>query len=166
MFAIDAGIVLNGYAIYVASQFEKERSNANARKVFLTSLWYLPCVMMLFLLHSRRWHEDVTTTVEIKKLEQLQGQEDEDNNKSVLISMQKLMNDIQSKGRELCMHEAIVSKDVEVWVGNESNTTAIDGSKCPILLGKAVVVNASSSIDVGVGATSEIKLKQKPARED
>ena len=74
------------------------------------------------------------------------------------------------------MHEAIVAKDVEVWVGNESNTTAIDGSKCPISLGKAVqqstdqtihqAVNASSSIDVGVGATSEIKAKQETAREE
>ena len=176
MFAIDAGIVLNGYAIYVASRFEKERSNANARKVFLTSLWYLPCVMMLFLLHSRRWHEDVTTTTAEIKLQQLQGLEDEDNNISVLVTMQKLMNYIQSKGRELCMHEAIVSKDVEVWVGNESNTTAIDGSKCPISLGKAVqqstdqtihqAANASSSIDVGVGATSEIKVKQETEREE
>jgi protoheme IX farnesyltransferase len=169
MFAIDAGIVLNGYAIYVASQFEKERSNANARKVFVTSLWYLPCVMMLFLLHSRRWHEDVTatTTAEIK-LQQLQGQDDEDNNNniSVLVTMQKVMNDIQSKGRELCMHEALVSKDVEVWVGNDSNKTAIDGSKCPISLGKAVVVNASPSIDVGVGGTSEIKLTEEPERNE
>ena len=57
MFAVE-GILLNGYALHVASKFDKERSNGNARKVFLTSLWYLPCVMMLFLLHSRRWHEE------------------------------------------------------------------------------------------------------------
>ena len=48
MFAVE-GILLNGYALHVASKFDKERSNGNARKVFLTSLWYLPCVMMLFL---------------------------------------------------------------------------------------------------------------------
>ncbi|EED91714.1 predicted protein, partial [Thalassiosira pseudonana CCMP1335] len=50
MFAVE-GIILNAYALHVANNFDKERSNANARKVFLTSLWYLPCVMMLFLLH-------------------------------------------------------------------------------------------------------------------
>jgi protoheme IX farnesyltransferase len=56
MFAVE-GVVLNAYALHVARRFDKERSNANARKVFLTSLWYLPCLLTLFLFHSRKWHE-------------------------------------------------------------------------------------------------------------
>lgn len=152
MFAVDAGILLNGYALHVASKFDKERSNANARKVFLTSLWYLPCVMMLFLLHSRRWHEEVTDDDKLA----LEGGEVED--ASILISMQKLMNKIQSKGRELCMHEAIASKDLGIWFGSESNKTAIDESKCPISLGK----NASSSLATKV---EQIELKQKHSKE-
>ncbi|KAL7530395.1 hypothetical protein ACHAXR_003470 [Thalassiosira sp. AJA248-18] len=150
MFAVDAGILLNGYALHVASKFDKERSNANARKVFLTSLWYLPCVMMLFLIHSRRWHEEVTDD---------EGVVD---NASLLVKMQKLMNEIQTKGRDLCMHEAIASNDVGIWVGNESNKTAIDGSKCPITLGKAAAENASSSI----AAKEKIELKQESSQDE
>jgi len=156
MFAVDGGILLNSYALYVAFKFDKERSNANARKVFLTSLWYLPCVMMLFLLHSRRWHEEVTDD---DKLVLKDGQVD---NESILVSMQKLINRVQSKGKELCMHEAIVSKDVGIWVGSESNKAAIDGSKCPISLGKAVAENASSSI----AAHEEFELKQESSQEE
>jgi protoheme IX farnesyltransferase len=57
MFALE-GIALNSYAVYVANKFRQERTNANARKVFLTSLWYLPCWLVLFLLHSKVWDED------------------------------------------------------------------------------------------------------------
>lgn len=154
MFAVDGGILLNGYALYVASNFEKERSNANARKVFLTSLWYLPCVMMLFLLHSRRWHEEISddNTLTLK--------DGDAGDVSMLVSMQNLMNEIQSKGRELCMHEAIASKDIGLWVGSESNKTAIDGSKCPISIGKAL--SASSLI----AANEKLELKEKSAQEE
>jgi len=156
MFAVDGGILLNGYALYVASKFDKERTNANARKVFLTSLWYLPCVMMLFLLHSRRWHEEVTDDGRLA-LEN-GGTEDA----SILVSMQKIMNDIQSKGRDLCMHEAIASTRLGVWFGNESNETAIDGSKCPISLGKAVAESANSPM----AAKEEIRLDRESAEEE
>ena len=149
MFAVDAGILLNGYALHVAHNFEKERTNANARKVFLTSLWYLPCVMMLFLLHSRRWHEEVTD--DEKEVEA-----------SILVKIQKLVNDVQSKGKDLCMHEALASKDVGIWVGTESNKTAIDGTKCPITLGKKVAENAS----VSLAPKEEIELKQKIDKEE
>lgn len=57
MFVIE-GLALNGYALYVARNFDKDRSNGNARKVFLTCLWYLPCWMVLFLLHSKNWKEN------------------------------------------------------------------------------------------------------------
>jgi len=156
MFAVDGGILLNSYALYVAFKFDKERSNANARKVFLTSLWYLPCVMMLFLLHSRRWHEEVPDDDKLV----LKNGEVED--ASVLVSMQKLVNEIQQKGRDLCMHESIVAKDVRIWVGNESNKTVIDGSKCPISLGKAVAESANSSI----ATEEEIELKLESTQEE
>jgi len=155
MFSVDAGILLNGYALHVASNFDKERSNANARKVFLTSLWYLPCVMMLFMLHSRRWHEEVDA-------DEMVLRDGESNDGSVLVSMQRLINKVQSKGRDLCMHEAIVSKDVGIWFGNESAKTVIDGSKCPISLGKTAAGNAGSSI----APKEEIIMKQESTREE
>ncbi len=158
MFVVDAGILLNGYALYIASKFNKERSNANARKVFLTSLWYLPCVMMLFLLHSRRWHEEFNL-IEGDKLALIHGKKEEVIDVSILVKMQKLMFDIQSKGRELCMHEAIASKDVEMWVASESTKTVIDGSKlkCPISIGKAVAESTCTSMT----SKQELRLLSK-----
>lgn len=158
MFAVDAGILLNGYALYVASNFDKERSNANARKVFLTSLWYLPCAMMLFLLHSRRWHEEDKLT----KDEAIEV----DNDESILVSMQRLMDRIQAKGRELCMHEKIVRKEIAIWLGvntDESSTkTSIDGSKCPVSLGKEAIETVNTSIS---NETDEL-MKKESSQED
>jgi hypothetical protein len=57
MFTLE-GLVLNGFALRAALRFHKDRSNANARRVFLTSLGYLPCWLMLFLLHSKGWDKD------------------------------------------------------------------------------------------------------------
>mmetsp|Transcript_19833 Transcript_19833/g.41722 ORF Transcript_19833/g.41722 Transcript_19833/m.41722 type:complete len:487 (-) Transcript_19833:674-2134(-) len=142
MFSVE-GILLNAYALKVAYKFDGERSNANARKVFLTSLWYLPCLMMLFLLHSRRWHEE------------LKEEEMEKESVSVLVSLEKFIHEIQTKGKELCVHEAIASKEVDVWIGSEKNKTSLDASKCPISLGKAA---ANTSITKTEG--NKIKLTQ------
>ncbi len=159
MFAVDAGILLNGYALHVASKFNQDRSNANARKVFLTSLWYLPCVMMLFLLHSRRWHEEIGDE---EKLSLINGENGEGTDASILVKMQKIMNEIQSKGRELCMHEAIASNDVEIWVASESTKSLIDGSKCPISIGKAV----AESTCVSVASKQELTLSKDESLRD
>lgn len=153
MFAVE-GIILNAYALHVANNFDKERSNANARKVFLTSLWYLPCVMMLFLLHSRRWHEEATNDEKV-------ALEKEDKNNSLLVAVQNFVHDVQSKGRDLCVHEAIASKDV--WVGSESHKTPLDGTKCPISLGKVV---AESAISVGVVSEEKLTLKEEVKSEE
>ena len=92
MFAIE-GFFLNGYAIHVAQKFNQERSNSNARKVFFTSLWYLPCWMVLFLLHSKKWHEGVK-----------EGNEDLADRDLIQILKRKVDN-VRQTGRELCPHE-------------------------------------------------------------
>jgi len=147
MFAVE-GILLNGYALHVASKFDKERSNSNARKVFLTSLWYLPCVMMLFLLHSRRWHKEVTNF---------------EKDKTILESLQSLMSIIQSKGRELCMHEALVSKEVEISIGKGGNKTSLDGSKCPISMTKAV---ANAQVSMNGKEEITLTIHEEPTKEE
>ena len=129
MFAIE-GLFLNGYAIYVAHKFNKERSNANARKIFLTSLWYLPCWMILFLLHSQKWRE---------------GVEDEESIDEELITMLKRKADgVRQTGRELCPHEVFVFGTNEEGHLNKS-TVPSEGSdiKCPVVLGKETVKHAT-----------------------
>jgi len=44
MFAVE-GTILNAYFFYLTTVFSKRQSNANARRIFLTSLWYLPLLL-------------------------------------------------------------------------------------------------------------------------
>ena len=56
MFAVE-GSVINLYLLSLAHAFKREQSNARARKVFLTSLWYLPVLLAAMVFHSRNWNE-------------------------------------------------------------------------------------------------------------
>lgn len=100
MFALE-GVALNAYFLRQAYKFQGDRTNANARKVFLTSLWYLPCLLMLYLLHSKVWDED--------EVGQKKGEDDD--------ALARLLSDavhgIRNKGRDLCLHEVAVSKSTE-----------------------------------------------------
>mmetsp|Transcript_17654 Transcript_17654/g.40714 ORF Transcript_17654/g.40714 Transcript_17654/m.40714 type:complete len:453 (+) Transcript_17654:117-1475(+) len=90
MFALE-GIALNSYALWVAHRFRQERTNANARKVFLTSLWYLPSWLVLFLIHSKVW--------------------DEDHDRDILRDMiSDLVHSVREEGRKMCIHEQIISR--------------------------------------------------------
>jgi len=60
MFALES-LVLNAYWMSVVHKFSNNRTNANARKVFLTSLWYLPAWLSLYLLHSRVWDKEIVS---------------------------------------------------------------------------------------------------------
>eukprot|EP01083_Nonionella_stella_P112246 329966_1 len=129
MFAVE-GIFLNGYAIYVARNFDKERSNGNARKVFLTSLWYLPVWMILFLLHSNKWKEGV-------------GVEENDGKEDDLIDILKgKADELRKMGRDKCIHEIFVfgtDQDGHLNASLEDSDPSAEKSRCPIpdvLLGK------------------------------
>eukprot|EP00043_Microstomoeca_roanoka_P020246 m.242363 g.242363 ORF g.242363 m.242363 type:complete len:352 (+) comp17135_c3_seq1:115-1170(+) len=49
-FAVDSTLI-NGYITYKAYQFYKQGDDTTARKLFLTSLWHLPAIMGLLLVH-------------------------------------------------------------------------------------------------------------------
>jgi hypothetical protein len=152
MFALE-GIVLNGYALAVAYRFQQDRTNANARKVFLTSLWYLPSLLMLFLLHSKVWDE-----------------EEEDNVQQSQLST--YIHAIREKGRELCWHEAVL---VSSSSSPNSSSGSDDGSKdhpeksisvggaaaCPVVVGKETSRHAASSA-VAVANAAAAAAEQQP----
>jgi heme o synthase len=92
MYALE-GCLLNAYALRAAYRFKDQRSNQNARHIFLTSLWYLPCTLMLFLLHSKTWDATVDEKNEIQHANAL----------SQYLSAG--IHLIRQKGRELCVHE-------------------------------------------------------------
>ena len=109
MFALE-GMALNAYAMYVAHKFSRERTNANARKVFLTSLWYLPSFMMLFLLHSKVWDEEENTQKDAVR---------------EWISAQ--VHSVRELGRQVCLHEKVIMKQEDA----EASKMA-----CPVAVGQ------------------------------
>lgn len=131
MFAIE-GLFLNGYAIHVAHKFNRERSNGSARKVFLTSLWYLPCWMVLFLLHSKKWREGVQDESDGQKIDE-----------GLMELLKRKADEVRQNGRELCPHEVFVfGTDEEGHLNANSSHGEESKNQCPIVLGKAKVKDA------------------------
>jgi len=110
MFALE-GMVLNGYLLYLARKFNYERTNTNAKKIFLTSLWYLPSWFVLFLLHCKSW-EEVT-----------------DDHRHVHNILSNYITRIKHYGKQLCVHEYFRNQDEKclVSVGKQSMETVEDG---------------------------------------
>jgi heme o synthase len=123
MFALE-GLALNSYALYVAYKFKNEQSNNNARQVFLTSLWYLPCLLMLFLLHSKTFEEDLTN---------------EDKQKQFLLSqaVTEYILTMRKRGRELCVHETAILESPQPKSTKES---------CPIVFVPKTINDTSTAI--------------------
>jgi protoheme IX farnesyltransferase len=90
MFALE-GVALNAHFLTVAHRFQRDRTNANARKVFLASLWYLPCLLMLYMLHSKTWDE-----------EKEKG--------SIAQYLSDKIHAVRDVGRQMCLHEVSVAK--------------------------------------------------------
>jgi heme o synthase len=106
MFALE-GMVLNGFALRAAYKFDRDRTNANARKVFLTSLGYLPCWLMLFLLHSTAWDQQTTEQEEgVVVMMSSEHMTDEHDHSTVMARLTSAVRSVRSKGREMCLHEA------------------------------------------------------------
>merc|ERR1712150_303980 len=111
--------------------FEKERTNSNARKIFLTSLWYLPCWMTLFLLHSKKWTEDIEDCESVSI----------DND--FISYLKERASKVRRAGKELCMHE--IAQDDEKR-----------SEECPIVFGRSQAHNVENKIeDVAGTCTTE-----------
>eukprot|EP01138_Halocafeteria_seosinensis_P008784 gb/GECG01008978.1/.p1 GENE.gb/GECG01008978.1/~~gb/GECG01008978.1/.p1 ORF type:complete len:466 (+),score=32.38 gb/GECG01008978.1/:1-1398(+) len=99
----------NLYVTYKAWKFYSERSDKNARSVFLASLWYLPLLMTLMVIHSSQWETESVV----------------DEKAAVLNRIQHRINETRNLLRSYCVHEAIKSSKIEegkeVAGTNESN---------------------------------------------
>jgi len=56
--------VLNAILTYRAWQFYEDADEPSARKLFMTTLWHLPALMLLFLLHKNRDLETVPESIQ------------------------------------------------------------------------------------------------------
>jgi len=139
MFALE-GIALNSYALWVAYRFRRERTNANARKVFLTSLWYLPSWLVLFLLHSKVWDED----------------HDHDRDRDVLRDkISDFVHSVRDEGRKLCLHERVLDHSASDTSGSSSGSE----NACPVALTKKapkVIQSTASSAMEECEAKNEV----------
>lgn len=152
MFAVE-GIFLNSYALYVAGIFYRDRSNANARKVFTTSLWYLPSLLTLFILHSKTWRE-----------------KDKNKHEQPIIMTEgiQLLTDF---GKSMCVHEKAIQHVKNINEDNEEEgkndaltTTNKTEDNCPVVFGKAkakeataVVNNSVQNVTTVVTTTSQLE---------
>jgi heme o synthase len=109
-------ILLNAYALRVAYKFRDQQTNQNARNVFLTSLWYLPCTLMLFLLHSKAWDDTATAA------------EPNTNTNMLTQFVSGQIHSIRSKGRELCIHEQAIVKNAETLATRNTKALKANGS--------------------------------------
>ena len=126
MFALE-GILLNGYALKVAHQFHRQRTNAHARQIFITSLWYLPCWLMLYLLHLN--HHQTNT---------------EESEKNALVRfIWNRLEEIRQHGRNYCLHETHKNEESD--------------KSCPAVLlkKKATLIETSSATSTATACSSQ-----------
>jgi protoheme IX farnesyltransferase len=103
MFAVE-GTALNAYLMMLASRFQKERTDANARAVFRCSLWYLPVLLGAFVFHSRNW-----------------APAEEKEEESVLASLRRRL-------AKVCVHEVIAATPASTAEGSKG------GALCPVVV--------------------------------
>lgn len=113
MFAVE-GMAANAYLVYLAHRFKQDRSNANARRIFLCSLWYLPLLLTGFVLHNRNWQEDAMPMVDpIPELQPTLGSEglniDDKEHLSAGDAVSDAMHYTKHALKALCVHEVLVS---------------------------------------------------------
>lgn len=78
MFILE-GTAINAYLLYLSKKFSDDRTNANARRLFLTSLWYLPALLFGLVFYSKNWSKESIENKE--KLENEFGNEHENREK-------------------------------------------------------------------------------------
>ncbi len=96
MFAVEAAAI-NGFWLWQAQQFYQSSTNGNARRVFRTSLWYLPVVLGLMCFHSKHWAEDEESAAAA-------GQETDDPLRKIVGYSVSVLRPI---GTEKCPHEIL-----------------------------------------------------------
>ena len=129
------GIALNACQLTLAYRFKQDRTNSNARRIFLFSLLYLPSLLILFLIHSKVWDEEKCRGDAFTKF------------------LSEHIHYIRERGRELCVHEkaanlAIQGKDAcPVTVGSKHSSRRLNETS-------TALEETVSSVKSGLDASS------------
>jgi len=129
MFLLETS-VLNGYVLWKSQEFYNDRTNAKARKMFLTSLWYLPSIFVIYLLHSKLWVFD------------------EDENKISDDRITGMLRELRTVGTQYCLHEKASETASHTTITNTktNTTTKVGDTACPITMAKSKIEGSSSMI--------------------
>lgn len=122
MFLLEASAA-NGYLLYLADRFSRDHSNANARRVFLCSLWYLPLLLAGYLIHNTQEQRQTVTV----------NEEDFDANE-IPSPLQK----IRQAGKDLCVHEILFQKNSKDSGAESSLSENSHSALCPKVSGEKV----------------------------
>mmetsp|Transcript_20858 Transcript_20858/g.67187 ORF Transcript_20858/g.67187 Transcript_20858/m.67187 type:complete len:493 (-) Transcript_20858:182-1660(-) len=94
MFALE-GTALNALLLHAAHKFGRDRSNANATRLFRVTLVYLPVLLLCFVLHSNRLKQDNE-----KKLLT-------NNDNKGGLTLGDALEPLRRAGQRLCVHEVV-----------------------------------------------------------
>ncbi|ETV97791.1 protoheme IX farnesyltransferase [Aphanomyces invadans] len=132
MFALE-GLAINAYAVNLARKFYAAPSTANAQKVFLCSLWYLPAVLGLMVFHSKNWDEETAEAKQLQHeplLQLVEGSSETNQTATVAVdAWTRRVNEVKSYLKEVCVHEYL-------WKPTNSTAVKSDDSHlfCPIVV--------------------------------
>ena len=170
MFAVE-GTAVNAYLLWLAYKFRQTggQTNANARKIFLCSLWYLPVLMAALIFHNKntskdkhkkrdpaQWHltaAGVDVADGESSGEAAGANDDADGGK-----VEAIITNTKRKLRELCVHEVAVEKFASMRGEEESaNQTPL----CPKVGAAAVAQKAQQGL---VQASEAISVQDEKAK--
>jgi len=135
MFPLES-LLFNGYLVYACRKFQNEVSDENARRVFRTSLWYLPVFMGLFVFHS--------------KLDRREDKAAE----PMIMWEGTILDTARNYMKDLCLHERILELRTEGAKVPESKDD--HPGFCPVTKVEATVDHVNLALDVAskVGGAS------------
>ena len=126
MFPLES-LAVNGYLMYLSTQFYRDPGNQHARKVFKCSLWYLPVMMAAMIVHKKEWTREGE--------EQTQTEASSD----FLTLLGGLIPSVKAAGAAACPHERALTS-------LEANGAA----ECPAILAR----EAGDQVGAAVAATT------------
>lgn len=100
MYAVES-VFFNSYIVMLAARFYKHRSNKNAQKVFLSSLWYLPLSLALMVYHSKNWGTEETDSTDSESHKEF-------------TPIDRFVDNVKSRLIEACPHELLMRGDIDI----------------------------------------------------